>query len=243
MPSLLDPLLDLAFGARCLGCDAPGRVLCRDCEESLPVGGHPVRPDPAPVGLTHCWAAADYADLVRSMVLAHKERGALTLSRPLGRVLAGVAAGAVWPAPGTRVLLVPAPSRPAVVRERGHDAMLRVVRAARRQWPRPDDDVVALPLLRVRAPVADQSGLTISERAENLRDSLAVDARLRGRVARGAGPVVAVVCDDVLTTGATAREAQRALEDAGVRVVAVATIAATTRRKVAEVTRSLPIQG
>ena len=54
-------------------------------------------------------------------------------------------------------------------------------------------------------------------------------AELR-RLARRLPEAHVVVCDDVLTTGATVREAQRALEAVGLGVRAIATVAATRRR-------------
>ena len=50
------------------------------------------------------------------------------------------------------------------------------------------------------------------------------------RLAARGEPVRVVVCDDVLTTGSSAREAQRALEAVGLGVMAVATVAATPPR-------------
>jgi predicted amidophosphoribosyltransferase len=231
--SLSDSWWDLVHGAACCACGRPGRVLCPDCAASLPARALPVRPEPAPDGLAPCFAAGPYADPLRSMILRHKEEAVHALARPLGRVLGGVVVD-LLSASGhsTGVVLVPVPSAPGAVRARGHDPLLRITRVAaatvRRTRP-----AAVIRLLRLWQPVADQAGLDRVARAGNLRESMAVRPSARRLLASrptGARELV-VVCDDVLTTGATAREAQRALEESGVPCDAVATIAATVRRR------------
>ncbi|MFJ5302072.1 ComF family protein [Streptomyces sp. NPDC088350] len=83
-------LTDLVLPAECGGCGMPRTVLCPECRAALN-GAVPsrVRPMPEPPGLPATYAAAPYADEVRAMLLAHKERGALALAGPLGAALAG----------------------------------------------------------------------------------------------------------------------------------------------------------
>ena len=66
----------------------PGRLLCPDCRGLLPDRAVWTSPDPCPPGLAPAVVGGDYADLLRAMVLAHKERRAFALVRPLGEVLA-----------------------------------------------------------------------------------------------------------------------------------------------------------
>jgi predicted amidophosphoribosyltransferase len=224
LDSFLDSFLDLVLGGGCVGCRRPGRALCRGCAAHLPDEPFPAWPTPTPAGLAFPWAGAAYVDLVRAMVVAHKERRVFALRRPLARLLAA----AVAPSVDGPVVLVPVPSRPGTVRARGHDPTYALTRTAALDLRRQGYAVTTARLLVSRGGVVDQAGLAAAARAANLAGSMACPshavARLAGRRLR------AVVCDDVLTTGATAREAQRALEVAGLQVSGIAAAAATPRR-------------
>ncbi len=228
-----DAWLDLLLGSRCGVCGLPGRILCDVCADSLPRSAEVAWPTPAPAGLALPVAAGEYDGGLKELVNAHKERSQFALARPLGVMLAHAVRTLLEQTADQDArpcVLVPVPSRGPVVRERGHDPMLRTSRHAAgllRRWGRP---VVVERLLRSVAPVQDQAGLHASDRATNLAGSMC--CRSAWHVRRPA-PVPAaryVVADDVITTGATAREAQRALEERGLAVAGIAPVAATRRR-------------
>jgi len=239
---LRDAWADLLHGGRCAVCSRPGRPLCGPCAASLPDTARRVIPDPCPAGLAPCHAAGAYAVPLRPVLLAHKEHGAWSLAAPLGAVLARVVAAVDDRGP---VVLVPVPSRGATVRRRGHDPLLRMVRAAASRLRNEDRPALVVPALRLRFAVADQAGLSSADRTANLAEAMAVapaGRRLLARLPPGLLGGGVVVCDDVLTTGATAREAQRALEEAGVPVRAIACVAAT-RRRAPRRPDALPVSG
>ncbi|RHW28977.1 ComF family protein [Nocardioides immobilis] len=230
--TLLDAGADLLLGSACVGCAEPGRVLCAVCRGGLPRSATLAWPTPAPVGLAPPFATGPYDATLRSMVVGHKEHRLLGLTGPLGdllatSVLAATESGGVGSA--APLLLVPVPSRPSAVRARGHDPTLAMTRrAARTLGAAADRQVTVGRLLRTRPGVADQAGLDAEGRRANLAGSMASPARAVRRHSGSRAHVL--ICDDVITTGATAREAQRALEAAGIVVLGVAAVAATVRR-------------
>jgi predicted amidophosphoribosyltransferase len=171
------------------------------------------------------FAVAEYSGTVKAALLAHKEDGLLSLARPLGRALAlsvfAALARELRTSTGEPVALVPVPSRRQVTRARGYDPLLAMTRAARTALRRAGLTAYVSPVLRVVRDVADQSGLDAPARAANLSGAFAAREVRTGRLI--------VVVDDIITTGATALEATRALTAAGVPVTGVAVVAATRR--------------
>jgi predicted amidophosphoribosyltransferase len=73
----------------------------------------------------------------------------------------------------------------------------------------------------MKALARDSVGLGTSARERNIAGRVL----LRGRRAKRLGSEVVLV-DDIVTTGATARESVRTMQAAGIRVVAVLAVAA-----------------
>jgi predicted amidophosphoribosyltransferase len=166
-----------------------------------------MRPTPCPPGLARTVACTAYDGLAKAMVIGLKERRQLALADPLGDLLARSVR--VLADPGPPVLLVPVPSRPTSVRARGLDSTRTITARAARRLRAEGYDVAVAPLLRTRPGLRDQAGLSAAARAANLAGSLTCPSPRLRRVARRRTGAVVVVCDDVLTTGATARWASR----------------------------------
>ncbi|MFF2085713.1 ComF family protein [Nocardia sp. NPDC058176] len=200
-------LLDLMLPERCGGCGLAGQLWCAECAAALARGPVRIRPRSDP-GVP-CWALGPYTGPGRRAVLAAKEHGRRDLAEPLG--LASARALARLRAPDRPLVLVPAPTRGAAARRRGGDPVTRAARCAA-GWL---IDCRTVPLLRMKRGVRDSVGLTTRQRAHNLRDKIMADEAALERAGIGTKAEVILV-DDVLTTGATARESVRVLGRIGV---------------------------
>ncbi|MGH8890183.1 MAG: ComF family protein [Acidothermaceae bacterium] len=236
--------LDLLAAPVCAGCGTSRAgssawgttgALCEPCRAQLRLATPlawllrtPGERAGLPQAAIPAFAAAAYEGPWRTILLAYKERGQRGLRAELGAALFVACLAACLAVPiataGRPLLLVPIPSRRSTVRQRGHDAVraLSAIAASKLWqvgWP-----AATAPVLRHARDVADQSGLSQGMRAANL------DGALRVRRCSLVEGRSVIVIDDIVTTGATAGEAARALSASGAQVQAIAAVAATPRR-------------
>lgn len=226
---MVDPvsmLLELVLPCRCVCCGGVHGPVCASCAATVPVVAVRRDPSPRPPGLPPVWASTAYAGAARSTLLAYKEGRVIACGGWLATLLAA-AVGAAIGAAGVRgpVDLVPVPATRAARRSRGFDHTELLAHRAARLLRRRGFSVRVVRVLRHRRSVTDQHVLDREGRSANLSGALV--ARVRGGRARPA-----IVIDDIVTSGATAGEAARALRAAGVDVVAVAAVAATRRHAI-----------
>lgn len=222
---------DLLFVPHCPACDtaAPGvgsrRGLCSVCSESLYELGAAcprcAEPIAGPVAIS-CAACRRRPPPFESVCAPFRYGGELAVAlqrlkyqrRPdIARALAPILAPVLRRVAGAADTVVPVPLHWRRFAARGFNQAALLARHGMRGMAVPID---VLSLGRVRA-TRPQSGASAGERTANVAGAFAVARRRRGRIR---GKRVLLV-DDIVTTGATAAAASRALLEAGARSVVV----------------------
>ena len=207
--SALAPVIELLAPPRCGICDCEGGLLCQACRDLW----IPAQPEPVPAtGLRAAAALGPYEGGLGAAIRTAKYGGVPGLARELGAALGPVVTRVTRNAP-YQATLVPIPTDQSRVHERGFDHALLITEAAGLASGMP----VAQLLIRTR-PTAPLHAAHRDERAAMLDGAMATTESLLI-------PPAVVLIDDVRTSGATMREAARALHASGVQWVAGVSVA------------------
>lgn len=207
------------FCTRCVAAFAPPHGRCGRC--ALRLSGDIERcgeclREPPPFTRTLC--AVDYAFPWDRLIAGFKFHGRPELAGPMSRLMLQAARSTVSDLP-TTALLVPVPLSAARLAERGYNQAWELARRLARAT-----GLRALPRALERViDTRHQAELDRAQRMANLRAAFLVPSAARGELE---GRHVLLV-DDVVTTGATAREAATTLLRAGAGQVVLWVLART----------------
>jgi predicted amidophosphoribosyltransferase len=212
---LLSDLKYLLFPTRCFGCRELGYSICSRCRKLW----NPHLYQSAIVNLA-VYSAIPYSPVAKNILLAAKEQSIKSADQLVLGAMAAALQCLFQKYPNCA--LVPIPSGPASNRRRGRDFINEMARLVAK-----DMGVGVLPVLQHQRSVRDQSKLNIASRRENLAMALSIKPQFRGNYSSEN----VVILDDLVTTGSTINEANRALTRAGFKVQAAATACVALRRR------------
>ena len=188
----------LLFPSRCFGCQRLGISICSDCRSNWHPHYYKSVFDSL---LVH--SALLYTPTASRIILAAKESGEKGADELIIDAMLHVLTKKSFDTSLSR--LVPIPSSKAAQRRRGRSFIVDLVSHI--------SDRTGIPMvdcLQVSRKVKDQSGLHRDERATNLAGAFSLTSQVRGDL---------ILIDDVVTTGATLKEAVRAVNSQGFHAV------------------------
>jgi predicted amidophosphoribosyltransferase len=191
-------LTQLIFPSRCFGCQRLGPSICSECRSSW----HP-HYYKSNLGNIKVHSALIYNPIASRIILAAKESGQKGADELVIQSVIHVLDKKKVDTNLAR--LVPIPSSKASQRRRGRSFMVDLVTQISERTGIP-----ALDCLQLSRRVLDQSRLNRDERAKNLDGAFSLTCLARGEL---------ILIDDVATTGATLREAFRAVNSQGFQAI------------------------
>ena len=198
-------LIDLVMPSQCGICERPGHDICLTCREKL-------LPEAVTFsrGALKGIAAFSFSNNISHLLHSYKEKGQASLAKFMGSLFSRALRESAFISPSDcDIFLVPAPSRTANFRSRGFQPSLLLANVIAKDLNRTtrESRYWVLNCLYFSRAVEDQLGLSQVSRRENIQLSMKTNLALHNRTL--------YLVDDVVTTGATALEATRAIEENG----------------------------
>jgi competence protein ComFC len=220
---LANSIRSFIFPPHCTGCGAPGTWICGNCRNLLLVRAPPecficrkisngyrthdtCRAQTAIARTVICWR---YNDLAKNLMKHLKYRVHYDISRQL----ASLAKDVLQPRIPDDAVLVPVPTTPARMRERGFNQSARIAREISRQCATARNPLPVHDILH-RAPSSESQASKKRDQRHSLsKDEFSIERERSRHLLRK--PVILI--DDVCTTGTTLQRCGEVLYDAGFR--------------------------
>ena len=190
----LAELSQLLFPSRCFGCQKLGPSICSACRSSWHPHYYRTKFDHLTVH-----SSLLYTPTASKIILAAKEQGIKGADELIIEAIIHALEKSKIDTALAR--LVPVPSSTSSQRRRGRSFIVDLVTKISDRT-----GLHMLDCLQLSRRVLDQSGLHRDERATNLAGAFRITSHARGEL---------ILIDDVVTTGATLREALRAVNSQG----------------------------